>query len=195
MRKIAVTGGIASGKSTVCQILKEYGAYVVSADEIVHRLLSPETDLGRKIIALLGQDVVVNGVFNHRAIADKVFSNRPLLLQFEGLIHPEVKRIIEAEYQNVSHKESEYRFFVADVPLLFEGHFENDYDTILLVITDETICKERFMKSHSLNEYERRSKRFMPTTEKIKKSDFTIQNNGSLNDLKKNLNQIIPQLI
>ena len=58
LKKIAVTGGLAAGKTTVCQLFKELGAYVVSADEIVHQLLSPDTAVGQQVVSLLGSDIV-----------------------------------------------------------------------------------------------------------------------------------------
>ena len=69
LKKIAVTGGLASGKSTVCALLKKRGAYVVSADEIVHRLLSPHTPLGRQVIKVLGSDIVSGNELDRKKIA------------------------------------------------------------------------------------------------------------------------------
>ena len=94
-KKIAITGNLASGKSTVCQFFKEQGAYVVSSDEIVHQLLSPETNIGKKVIALLGKDIVVEDRLNREAIAKIVFRDRQLLLRLEELLHPEVQKEIE----------------------------------------------------------------------------------------------------
>ena len=99
LKKIAVTGNVASGKSTVCLFLKECGAYVVNADSIVHKLLSPETTLGKSIINLLGYDVIIDGQFDRRAIAEKVFKDYSLLKDLEKILHPEVQKEINKEYQ------------------------------------------------------------------------------------------------
>ena len=76
---MAVTGGLSCGKSSVCRIFKELGAYVVSADEIVHQLLSPDTNLGQKIISLLGTEIVVNQKLDRSRIAEMYFKNPELL--------------------------------------------------------------------------------------------------------------------
>jgi dephospho-CoA kinase len=90
-RKIAVTGTLSSGKSTVCQLLKEFGAYVVSADEIVHRLLRVETEIGQKVIDLLGEEILSEGQIDRAKIAKKVFRNPQLLQALEQIIHPQVR--------------------------------------------------------------------------------------------------------
>ena len=86
LRKIAVTGGIASGKSTVCHLFEKLGAYTVSADAIVHQLLDPTQSLGKKVIVLLGPDVVIEGQLSRERIAQKVFCNPCLLKKLEKLI-------------------------------------------------------------------------------------------------------------
>lgn len=190
MKKVAVTGGISTGKSSVCHILKELGAYVVSADEIVHRLLVPETELGKKVVALLGQDIVVNKAIKRETIANKVFRNDNLLLALEKLLHPEVQKEIEAEYKRVLS--SKHRLFVAEVPLLFEAHYEGYYDVILLVCCEEALAKKRMNDSR---EYERRSKRFASLKDKMEKSTFIIENNGTFAELKTHLTKIYSHLI
>jgi dephospho-CoA kinase len=76
LKKVAVTGGLSSGKSSVCKILKECGAYVVNSDDIVHQLLDPHTAIGQQIIELLGAGVVVDGQFDRKKIAQAVFENK-----------------------------------------------------------------------------------------------------------------------
>ena len=73
LKKIAVTGGLAAGKTTVCQLFKELGAYVVSADEIVHQMLSPDTVVGQQVVSLLGSDIVSGLGIDRKKIAAKVF--------------------------------------------------------------------------------------------------------------------------
>jgi len=180
LRKIAVTGGIASGKSTVCHLFEQLGAFTVSADAIVHQLLVPSTPLGKEIIALLGNEIVVGKALSRELIAQKVFSSPHLLEKLEKLIHPEVQKVIEAKYKTAS--QIDVPLFIAEVPLLFEAGLENFYDAVIVVISDEKACKERFKKDE--NEFLRRSQRLMPIEEKIKKADWIIENNGTLDHLR-----------
>ena len=80
IKKVAVTGGLAAGKTTVCQLFKELGACVVSADEIVHQLLSPGTAVGQQVVSLLGSDIISDQGLDRKKIAAKVFSQPDLLL-------------------------------------------------------------------------------------------------------------------
>ena len=75
LRKIAITRSLAAGKSTVGRILQEFGAYVVDADEIVHSLLSPNTQIGQKVIELLGSDIVAGNQLDRKKISEIVFSD------------------------------------------------------------------------------------------------------------------------
>jgi dephospho-CoA kinase len=194
LKKVAVTGGIASGKSTVCRFFQEHGAFILSADEIVHKLLSLHSDIGKKVIALLGEDIVVEGALSREVIAQKIFWDSDLLKSLEELLHPEVQRAIEEQY-NLILKRS-YTLFVVEVPLLFESHLESFYDAKITVIADEKICKDRFLQrtGKTPSEFERRTQRLISEEEKIKMADFIIENNIHLTDLKKLVTQIHNQL-
>jgi dephospho-CoA kinase len=194
LKKVAVTGGIASGKSTVCRFFQEHGAFILSADEIVHKLLSLHSDIGKKVIALLGEDIVVEGALSREVIAQKIFWDSDLLKSLEELLHPEVQRAIEEQY-NLILKRS-YTLFVVEVPLLFESHLESFYDAKITVIADEKICKDRFLQrtGKTPSEFERRTQRLISEEEKIKMADFIIENNSHLTDLKKLVTQIHNQL-
>ncbi len=184
IKKIAVTGGIASGKTTVCRLFEELGAYYVSADEIVHQLLVPTTDLGQKVIALLGDDIVVGESLSRERIAQKVFDDPQLLRTFEKWIHPEVQRVIDSKYKTISPQK--YPLFVAEVPLLFEAHLEGHYDLVIVVKGEEKVCRERFDQQFK-GEYTRRTQRLMPIEEKIQKAAVVIDNNGTLENLRQNI--------
>lgn len=196
LRKVAVTGGLSCGKSSVCRFLKELGAYVVSADDIVHQLLSPKTLLGQKIIDLLGPDVLSNQEFDKAKIAKKVFRQPELLRSYEQLIHPAVREEIEKQYQKVKAEKSA-QLFVAEIPLLFETGGNAFFDSIIVVSANQEHCKERFAKSkgYDPHEYERRSAMQLSIEEKKARADYVIENNGSLEELKqavaKNYQQII----
>lgn len=191
LRKIAITGGIASGKSTVCRLFQELGAYVISADNIVHELLTPQTEIGKKVIALLGNEVVVDGTLNKKAIALKVFRNHHLLENLEKLLHPEVQRKVEAQYNHIK-KYHPCSLFVAEIPLLFESQQTSFYDVIIVVVADRKKCVERFkQKTLSTEEdYENRDERLLPLEMKKQKANFVIENNGDLEELKTKVMQL-----
>ncbi|HSX26311.1 MAG TPA: dephospho-CoA kinase [Chlamydiales bacterium] len=196
LKKVAITGGVASGKSTVCQFFKELGAYVVNADAIVHELLVPNTDLGQQILQNLGSDILEKGKISRLILAEKVFKDPQKLKKLEALLHPAVLRKIEELYSQAC-KEGKYSSFVVEIPLLFEIKGEAFYDVIIAVLSDEALARARFAKAGFQNtEYDRRMSRQIKPNQKAKQAHFTIHNNGSLEDLRNEvieLNRIIHQ--
>ena len=188
MRKIAITGNLASGKSTVGRILQEYGAYVVDADEIVHSLLSPHTPTGKKVIELLGPEIVVGNQIDRKKISEIVFSDFKKLMSLEKILHPVVKQEIDQRFNHIKNNPS-YKMFVAEVPLLFEAGWENDFDTVIAVIADEAIARQRSTSPH----FDQRQARHQ--RDKTSQADIVITNNGDLNMLKSSIAEIIDRLI
>lgn len=190
MRKVAVTGPIASGKTTVCSLFKEYGAYVVSADLVVHQLLVPSTSVGQAVIVLLGPDIVTEGVISRSEVAKRIFCDPPLLRQVENLLHPEVQKQLEATYKNVSLLP--FSLFVAEVPLLFESGGDHFFDTVVLVdaAREERQRRIREKESYDLAEWELREQRLLPLEEKRLRADFVIENSGSRNQLRYEVEKI-----
>jgi dephospho-CoA kinase len=189
LRKIAVTGGLASGKTTVCRILRECGGFVVDADAIVHRLLSPDTAIGQQVIGLLGTSIVVGNQINRKKIAKLVFSNPQKLKTLENILHPVVRNEIEEKYNQV--KEKSYAFFVAEIPLLYEAKMEDFFHTVITVVADNEIARKRYGKSE---EFDRRMARQETLEEKAQRADFTIVNNGDIVALKGEVVKIVDKL-
>lgn len=188
LRKLAVTGGISSGKSTVCQLLKELGGYVVDADEIVHALLSKGSSLESQVIQFLGPSVIVGNQIDRKKIADIVFNHPEKLKKLEKILHPAVAKEIDNRYQAAGLNPS-YRFFAAEVPLLFEAGMEKDFDAIICVMTDAKVAQRR---SHlSAEEFLKRSQFQAPLESKASKADYLIYNNTNLQDLKENVTRMI----
>ena len=188
--KIAIIGGVASGKSSACQFFHELGASVVNADEIVHELLRSDPDLQAKIRQELGSEVLKNGKLDRQSIAKKVFGDDKQLKSLEALIHPRVLRKIEDLYTEAC-KKKKYTSFVVEIPLLFEIQGESFYDYVIDVLTDESIAKKRFQeKGFQPSDYDQRMKRQLSPDQKAAKSNYVLQNNGSLEDLKKQVIEV-----
>lgn len=195
LRKGAITGGISCGKSSVCRILKELGAYVVSADEIVHQLMSPNTVLGQKIIALIGSDILINNKIDRSQVAKKVFNQPELLRSLETLLHPAVREEIEKQYE-LFKQQQRHPLFIAEIPLLFETGNTSGYDFTVAVIADENLCEQRFVNAtgYDKEEYFKRKNRQLSQLEKAKRADFVIHNDGSQEELKQSVIELYKKL-
>lgn len=194
LKKIAVTGGLACGKSTVCRFFKELGAYVVSADEVVHKLLSPETTLGKQVINLMGSDIVDNHQINRQKVANKVFQNNKLLKALEEILHPAVMFELHHQFQSALQDEK-ITLFVAEVPLLFEAEFESFFDVTVAVAAKQELCIKRFEKvGYDKNAFESRAARQLSIAEKSSRADYVIENNGTETELQENVKGLFKEL-
>lgn len=196
LRKVAITGGLSCGKSSVCRFFKELGAYVISSDDIVHHLLSTDANLGQEIIKLLGTGVIANQKLDRSRIAQIVFHDFTLLKALENILHPAVYHEIEKKYQQQANQNHPPPLFIAEVPLLFESDGEKYFDYTVVVKANPEVCAERYQKSsgHALQEFEKRMSRQLPTSEKAGRADYVIENNGSLEELKQNTVELFQKL-
>ena len=192
MKKVAITGSLSSGKSTVCKIFRDLGAYTVSSDEIVHNILSSNRTLQIQIINLLGSDILTNNLLDREKIAKKVFSDAEKLQALESLIHPAVFHEIQSQYDTIK-ADKRYNIFVAEVPLLYETSSQNLFDFIVTVLSDDKKCKERFktMKNKSDAEFDHRMMRQLSPKEKAAHADYILMNNGSIEELKVEVAQLL----
>lgn len=197
LRKVAITGGLSCGKSTVCRILEQLGAYVVSADKIVHHLLFSDAKLGQQIIHLLGSGILVNQKIDRSRIADIVFHDEKLLSALEKIIHPAVYKELNKDYQQQLHHPDPPLIYVAEIPLLFESGGQKDFDFTVVVLANDDICYKRFVEKTcgDQKQFERRKARQMPLLDKAALADYIITNNGSLSDLQQATKNLFQELM
>jgi dephospho-CoA kinase len=197
LRKVAITGGLSCGKSSVCRILKELGAYVVSADKIVHQLLSTDTNLGQEIVNLLGSEVVVDQKLDRSRIARIVFHNLELLHAFETLVHPLVYRELDKDYQRQKNHHQPPSLFVAEIPLLFESGGKRDYDDTVAVVANLDVCRKRFEQATGYDqiEFNKRMARQLSLFDKAIRADYVIMNNSTLSNLQQTTRELYLELI
>ncbi len=197
LKKVAITGGLSCGKSSVCRILKEFGVYVVNADTIVHQLLSSDANLGQEIIRLLGSKVWVNQQLDRSRIAHIVFNDLELLRALERLVHPAVYIELNKHYQEQQKNLHPPPLFAAEIPLLFESNRENDFDTTVAVVADLEICCKRFIEAtgYDQTEFNKRMARQFQSFDKAMRANDVIMNNGTLSDLRQATIELYYKLI
>ncbi|MBS0628805.1 MAG: dephospho-CoA kinase [Verrucomicrobia bacterium] len=195
LKKVAITGGLSTGKSSVCKILKEKGAYVVSADDIVHQLLIPQTAIGKQIIELLGPEIVDGDQFDRKKIAQAVFEDKKNLKILEQILHPAVLTEIEDRFNQIKDQKK-FTLFVAEIPLLYEIEKQHQFDLAIVVAADAQIAKKRYESKtgNPLEEFEKRMTHQLSLEEKAAKADYVILNNGSMIELEKQVNNLYTNL-
>ncbi len=183
MKWIGLTGGIASGKTTVANMFRELGVPVVDADRLAHLALAKNKE---KIATYFGREVLgADGEVDRRALGEKVFGNPKQLKWLEGLIHPFVQS--KAQEKRRLFDGAGEKMAIYDVPLLFENQLQADFDEVILVYVPEPISKERLMKRNNIDEKqaEARLQSQMAIEKKKELADVVFNNDGDRDDLRK----------
>ncbi|KKK09317.1 dephospho-CoA kinase [Bacillus altitudinis] len=189
---IGLTGGIASGKSTVSQMIKEKGIRVVDADVIAKEAVSKGSAALHQIVQTFGEEVLLpNGELNRQQLGAIIFSDEEKRKKLNAIVHPEVrKEMLEQRDEGVSNNET---FVVLDIPLLFESKLEGLVDRIIVVYTTPELQLSRLMNRNDLSEEEalNRIHSQQPLEEKCQKADRVIENTKDLAFIRKQLENIL----
>jgi dephospho-CoA kinase len=151
MLRVALTGNIASGKSTVARHWKRLGALLIDSDELARRVVEPGAPALDRIAQKFGMSVLQpNGKLDRAALRKIVFSDDAARHELEAILHPEIQRL-RADQEAALSAEGEL-LVVHDIPLLFELGMEGDFDVIVLVDAPEDVRLERLMRDRGLAE-------------------------------------------
>ncbi|MBB3867713.1 dephospho-CoA kinase [Geobacillus sp. NFOSA3] len=191
---IGLTGGIASGKSTVTEMIRGLGIPVIDADQVARDVVKVGEEAYEQIIKTFGQDILQeNGEIDRAKLGAIVFYNEQERKKLNAIVHPAVRRRMLAEKEAYVQKGA--KTIVLDIPLLFESELTHLIDKIIVVYVDNDIQLERLMKRNGFSEEEAlaRIRSQMPLHEKVKKADAVINNNGTIEETKQQLLQILKE--
>lgn len=189
---IGLTGGIASGKSTVANYLKEKGLTVIDADIEARLAVEIGEPAYYKIIETFGEEILqVDKKIDRVKLGHIIFNDEEKRKQLNGIVHPEVrKRMNDKKEEGIKRGE---KIIVLDIPLLFESKLTYMVDKTLLVYVDEEIQLKRLMERNQLSKEDAlaRINAQMPLKDKIKLADEVVNNNGTLEETFAQVEQIL----
>jgi dephospho-CoA kinase len=191
MLLVGLTGNIGSGKSTVAQMLSERGATIIDADVLARRAVELGTSAYDKIVRRWGQDILApDGHLDRAALRRVVFADQDQLEELNQIVHPEVERL-RIRLVDQARKRGD-RIVVCDVPLLFERHMTDRFDRIILVDAHRAMRLERLVKDRGLRETEAMDMiaAQMPAELKRARADFVIDNDGTLTQLERRVQDV-----
>ena len=182
MLRIGLTGGISSGKSTICKWFKERGFLVIDADQVAHQLIRKGQICFKPIINLFGKGILDStGEIDRKSLGNLVFNNVVCLKQLNELVHPQVTKKILQQLKNLEKLEPQTQVIV-DASLMVESGFYKQFSDLIVVSCRLEQQVERLMKrSHlSISQARHRITLQMPLKEKLLYATFVIDNSGTL---------------
>ncbi|AKM20033.1 dephospho-CoA kinase [Geobacillus sp. FSL K6-0789] len=191
---IGLTGGIASGKSTVSAMMRELGLPVIDADEAARAVVRPGEEAYRQIVAAFGPGILrADGEIDRAKLGAIVFNDEQQRKVLNAIVHPAVRKKMLAEKE--AHIRSGAKTVVLDIPLLFESGLTHWVDKVLVVYVDDDVQLRRLMARNGFTEEEAlaRIRSQWPMAEKVKRADAVIDNNGTIEETRRQLLAILHQ--
>jgi dephospho-CoA kinase len=189
---VGLTGGIAAGKSEALKALERLGASTLSSDAVVHELLMSD-EVRDLLVEKLGRQIAPDGEVDRGKVAEQVFGDDDRRQWLEGILWPRVGQRIHEWRTELGERDDPPRAAVVEVPLLFEAGMEEAFDATIAVIADESVREERAgARGHA--GVASRTARQLSQEEKSQRADFTVRNDGSLDELSVKLSEVLARI-
>jgi len=192
---VGLTGGIASGKSTVSAFLQDLGAHVIDADQVARKVVEPGTPALSAIIEAFGDDVLSpDGTLNRTKLGALVFAEPERRITLNSIVHPEVATEMFRQAQEA--RAAGHKWVIYDAALLVENQIHSLFPDLIVVAASPEAQIERMMNRDGFtqNEAKQRLESQLPLEEKIKVATFVIRNDGALNDTLKQTEAVFNEL-
>ncbi|EBF5158605.1 TPA: dephospho-CoA kinase [Listeria monocytogenes] len=195
-KTIGLTGSVATGKSTVSNMIQQAGIPLVDADIAARKVVEPGTEGLKEIVAYFGEEILLaDGTLNRAKLGEIIFKDKEKREKLNEITHPRVKDYMLEARERFFRVGEELVFF--DIPLLFESHLESLVDQIVVVWTTPETELKRLMERNNLTKEDalRRIESQMGIDEKARKADFVIDNNESLEKTQKQVYTFIERFV
>ena len=197
MLRIGLTGGIGTGKSTASKILKEFGAFIFDADKEAKKILLSNETIKGELISEFGTDIMTgDGDLDNNKLARVAFQDQNHQLTLNTIVHPYVFKEIDKNFDKEQNS-GNHDIFIVDAALIYESGADTHMDYVIVITALIKTRMERALARETLNREEilRRIDLQWPEEDKASLADFVIHNDGSEEDLRKNISEIYTELV
>jgi dephospho-CoA kinase len=192
---VGLTGGIGAGKSTVARMLAERGAVVLDADDLARQAVEPGTPGYRKVVEQFGHDILLpTGEIDRKELGSRIFADRQARRALESVVHPEVFRLLADAVER--HRATD-DVVVFDAPLIVETGLAGDFDLLVVVLTPGDVAVARLKADRGMPEDVARARIAAQAPPEMKEAaaDVVIRNEGSLEDLQRQVDALWADLL
>ena len=196
MLRVGLTGGIATGKSTVGAMFVELGCHLIESDQIAHQLFEPGQAVHAAVVKQFGNRVLaLDGTIDRRILGDIVFKDPQARAKLNSLVHPAITQR-QQEWLKDMENQDPHGIAIVDAALMIEVGTYKNYDKVIVVTCSPEIQRERLRARSALSEekIESRIRSQMPNEEKTKYADFVIDNSGSVESTRVQVETVYQQL-
>jgi len=196
MLVVGLTGGIASGKTTVARMLKKMGARIIDADAVSREVMVPQTRCWRQVVKSFGPAVVrTDGTIDRKKLAVDVFKHPEKRMLLNRIVHPCIRKRIREMIRCIG-REDPAALVIIDAALLVETGMYKDYDKLVVVAADEEVQLARLMRRNqlSIRDARRRLRAQLPLERKKRVADYVISNQASLHHTRRQTRALLQEL-
>jgi dephospho-CoA kinase len=191
VKLVGLTGGIATGKSTVTAMLREFGAKIINADDLARVIIQPGKEAWKEIVTAFGNDILrPDKSIDREKLRKIIFEDERARAKLDAITHPRIRALALMRAQELAAKGSEVVLYEA--PLLFENEAHTWLSPIIVVSTDDATQRRRLKARDKLSdpEIDQHIQAQMPLAEKKRLADYVIENDGDLDDLKRQVRDV-----
>jgi dephospho-CoA kinase len=193
--RIALTGGIATGKSHVREQFEALGVATIDSDVLARAAVAPGTPGLAAVVQRFGPGILdANGALDRRQLATIVFADADARLDLEHIVHPAVREATEAWFGGLDP--GEHAFAIADIPLLYEVGRDRDFDLVIVAAAPPELQIERVMRRNQISDSDARLRLAaqLPIDEKVRRADLVIRTDGSVDDTNRQIAELCRRL-
>lgn len=191
VRRVALTGGIGTGKSHVRARFEELGVPTIDSDRLAREAVAPGSAGLAAVVARFGHGVLdSSGTLDRQKLAKIVFADAEARRALEAIIHPEVRRVTDAWFASLDP--ARYPYAIADIPLLYEVGTDRDFDCVIVVASEPATQIRRVIERDNLSEAEARQRvaSQLPIDQKVRRADYVIRTDGPFAETERQVREV-----